>query len=185
MIRRVTSSRLFGRMALKGAAGITLAYILTPLVFVTWLAFFRQEIPSFPPEGYSLRWFWAIADNDRFVSGFVLSLQLAVIATSIGLCLGLQCAIIEFARNVLKLGDANSTEIDRNCRHPVVCMLDEQFHITDMGGTMRLGAYPCELVEGSKAHEAYAALQVDERHRHRYEFNNTYRAQFGEHGLVV
>ena len=84
---RNTGSRLFGRIALKGAAAITLAYILTPLVFVTWLAFFRQEIPSFPPEGYSLRWFWAIADNDRFVSGFLLSLQLAVIATSIGLCL--------------------------------------------------------------------------------------------------
>jgi len=93
VIRRFASSRLFGRVALKGAAAITLAYILTPLVFVTWLAFFRQEIPSFPPEGYSLRWFWAIADNDRFVSGFVLSLQLAVIATSIGLCLGLPAAL--------------------------------------------------------------------------------------------
>lgn len=102
-----------------------------------------------------------------------------------GICLGLQCATIEFARNVLKLADANTTEIDRNCRHPVVCMLDEQFHITDKGGTMRLGAYPCNLTEGSKAHEAYGALQVDERHRHRYEFNNTYRAQFAEHGLVV
>ena len=90
---RNTSSRLFGRMVLKGAAAITLAYILTPLVFVTWLAFFRQEIPSFPPEGYSLRWFQAIAGNDRFVSGFLLSLQLAVIATSIGLCLGLPAAL--------------------------------------------------------------------------------------------
>ena len=78
------NSRRIGRVALNGAAGVTLAYILTPLVFVTWLAFFRQEIPSFPPEGYSLRWFWAIAGNDRFVSGFLLSLQLAVIATSIG-----------------------------------------------------------------------------------------------------
>ncbi|TMJ66301.1 MAG: ABC transporter permease [Alphaproteobacteria bacterium] len=93
MMPRNTGSRLFGRIALKGAAAITLAYILTPLVFVTWLAFFRQEIPSFPPEGYSLRWFWAIADNDRFVSGFLLSLQLAVIATSIGLCLGLPAAL--------------------------------------------------------------------------------------------
>jgi CTP synthase len=102
-----------------------------------------------------------------------------------GICLGLQCATIEFARNVLKLGDANTTEIDRNCRHPVVCMLDEQFHITDKGGTMRLGSYPCDLVEGSQAHEAYGKLRVDERHRHRYEFNNQYRAQFSEHGLVV
>jgi putative spermidine/putrescine transport system permease protein len=93
VIGRVASSRLLGRIALKGGAAITLAYILTPLVFVTWLAFFRQEIPSFPPEGYSLRWFRAIAGNDRFVSGFLLSLQLAVIATSIGLCLGLPAAL--------------------------------------------------------------------------------------------
>ena len=93
MIERIASSRLLGRAALKGAAGVTLAYILTPLVFVTWLAFFRQEIPSFPPEGYSLRWFQAIAGNDRFVSGFLLSLQIAVIATSIGLILGLPAAL--------------------------------------------------------------------------------------------
>ena len=81
----VANSRRLGRVALKGAAGIALGYILTPLLFVTWLAFFRQEIPSFPPEGYSLRWFLAIADNDRFVAGFLLSLELAVIATGIGL----------------------------------------------------------------------------------------------------
>jgi putative spermidine/putrescine transport system permease protein len=91
MLRRV-SSRQLGGLALKAAAAVTLAYILTPLVFVTWLAFFVQEIPSFPPEGYSLRWFWAIAGNDRFVSGFLLSLELAVIATSIGLLLGLPAA---------------------------------------------------------------------------------------------
>jgi len=82
-----------GPLALKGSAAITLAYILTPLVFVTWLSFFRQEIPSFPPEGYSLRWFAAIPGNDRFVSGFLLSLQLAVIATGIGICLGLPAAL--------------------------------------------------------------------------------------------
>src|SRR5262245_1712423 len=93
MIMRVVSSRRLGRLALKAAATLTLAYILTPLVFVTWLAFFVQEIPSFPPEGYSLRWFWAIAGNDRFVSGFLLSLQLAVIATAIGLLLGLPAAL--------------------------------------------------------------------------------------------
>ena len=90
---RIASSQMLGRIALRGAAGITLAYILTPLVFVTWLAFFRQEIPSFPPEGYSLRWFQAVAGNDRFVSGFVLSLQVAVTATGIGLCLGLPAAL--------------------------------------------------------------------------------------------
>jgi putative spermidine/putrescine transport system permease protein len=92
-LARLTASRALGRLLLRGSAAVTLAYILTPLAFVTWLAFFRQEIPSFPPEGYSLRWFRAIADNDRFVSGFVLSLQLAVIATGIGLCLGLPAAL--------------------------------------------------------------------------------------------
>ena len=86
-------SRTLGRWLFNGAAAATLGFILLPLIFVTWLAFFRQEIPSFPPEGYSLRWFQAIAGNDRFVSGFLLSLQLAVIATSIGLCLGLPAAL--------------------------------------------------------------------------------------------
>jgi len=102
-----------------------------------------------------------------------------------GICLGLQCALIEFARNGVGLEDANTTEIDRNCRHPVVCMLDDQFDITHLGGTMRLGSYPCVLVEGSRAHQAYGSLLVNERHRHRYEFNNQYRQQFTAHGLLV
>jgi len=102
-----------------------------------------------------------------------------------GICLGLQCALVEFARNVAGLEDANTTEIDRNCRHPVVCMLDDQYDITHLGGTMRLGSYPCVLVEGSRAHEAYGSLLVHERHRHRYEFNNQYRQQFAAHGLLV
>jgi len=89
----VAKSRRLGRLALNCAAVIALGYILTPLLFVTWLAFFRQEIPSFPPEGYSLRWFLAIAGNDRFVAGFLLSLELAVIATGIGLLLGLPAAL--------------------------------------------------------------------------------------------
>ncbi len=102
-----------------------------------------------------------------------------------GICLGLQCGLIEFARNVIGLADANTTEIDRNCRHPVVCMLDEQYDITDLGGTMRLGSYPCALTEGSKAHQAYGSLLIHERHRHRFEFNNQYRQQFAAHGLVA
>jgi len=93
LMRRSASFPRLGRLVLNGAATLTLAYILTPLVFVTWLAFFRQEIPSFPPEGYSLRWFQAIPGNDRFVSGFLLSLELAVVATSIGLSLGLPAAL--------------------------------------------------------------------------------------------
>src|SRR6516165_10145435 len=94
-----------------------------------------------------------------------------------GICLGLQCAVIEFARNVVGLEDANTTEIERNCAHPVVCLLDEQYDITHMGGTMRLGSYPCALKEGSRSHEAYGKRLVSERHRHRYEFNNHYRPQ--------
>ncbi len=101
-----------------------------------------------------------------------------------GICLGLQCAVIEFARNVVKLEDANTTEIERDCRHPVVCLLNEQFQVTQMGGTMRLGSYPCNLVEGSKAAQAYGGSTVSERHRHRYEFNNAYRQQFAANGML-
>jgi CTP synthase len=102
-----------------------------------------------------------------------------------GLCLGLQCGVIEFARNVIGLEDANSTEIEQNCPHPVVCLLDEQYDITDMGGTMRLGSYPCKLLEGSRAHQAYGSLLVHERHRHRYELNNRYRRQLEAKGFVI
>ncbi len=82
-----------GRWLLKGVAGITLLYILLPLIFVTWLSFYRQEIPSFPPEGYSFRWYEAILDNDRMVDGLLLSLQLGVLATAIGLALGVPAAL--------------------------------------------------------------------------------------------
>jgi putative spermidine/putrescine transport system permease protein len=88
-----TSSRFVGRMALRAAAGVSLAYILLPMFFVIWLAFFAQEIPSFPPEGYSLKWFRAIPGNDRFVNGFLLSLQVAVVSTLIGLAIGVPAAV--------------------------------------------------------------------------------------------
>jgi putative spermidine/putrescine transport system permease protein len=88
-----TSSRFAGRIALRSAATLSLGYILLPMFFVIWLAFFAQEIPSFPPEGYSLKWFRAIADNDRFVTGFLLSLEVAVIATAIGLLIGVPAAV--------------------------------------------------------------------------------------------
>ena len=87
------NSRRIGRYGLNGMAGLALAYILTPLFFVTWLAFFRQEIPSFPPEGYSLKWFAAIPGNDRFINGFLLSMQVAVTATLIGLAVGVPAAL--------------------------------------------------------------------------------------------
>jgi CTP synthase len=101
-----------------------------------------------------------------------------------GICLGPQCAVIEFGRNVVGLADANTTENEPGCRHPVVCLLDDQYAITHLGGTMRLGSYPCKLIEGSRAHQAYGSLLVHERHRHRYEFNNQYRQQFLANGMV-
>ncbi len=102
-----------------------------------------------------------------------------------GICLGLQCASIEFARNVVGLAGAHSTEISKDTPHPVICLLDEQKAITDKGGTMRLGAQPCHLTPGAKSAEAYGRLIISERHRHRYEFNNLYRQQFEANGLIV
>jgi CTP synthase len=101
-----------------------------------------------------------------------------------GICLGLQCAVIEFARNVLGLEDANSSEIEPACRNPVISLLEEQVDVTQLGDTMRKGSYPCVLREGSLAQAAYGGTLVHERHRHRYEFNNAYRAAFAERGLV-
>ncbi|EAQ78467.1 CTP synthase [Blastopirellula marina] len=101
----------------------------------------------------------------------------------LGICLGMQCAAIEFARNVVGLEGAHSTEFSKDSPHPVICLLDEQKNITDKGGTMRLGAQDCSLVPGSHAHEAYGHESINERHRHRYEFNNKYREQFAKHGL--
>jgi CTP synthase len=101
----------------------------------------------------------------------------------LGICLGMQTAIIEFARNVLKLDDSHSSEFAPECENPVVSLMESQQHITDMGGTMRLGAYPCRLARGSKAAEVYGVPEVSERHRHRYEVSNQYRDMFVEHGL--
>ena len=101
-----------------------------------------------------------------------------------GICLGMQCATIEFARNVLGLKGANSTEFAAGAKHPVIDIMAEQKTRTDLGGTMRLGAYDCRVKKGSKAGEAYGQGRVRERHRHRYEFNNTYRMDFEEHGVV-
>ncbi len=102
-----------------------------------------------------------------------------------GICLGLQCATIEFARNVLGLAEANSTEFDPTTPHPVVALLDAQRKVTHIGGTMRLGAYLQKLTEGSKAHIAYHGLEVSERHRHRYEVNNDYRAKLEAAGFAI
>ncbi|AKP53686.1 CTP synthase [Cyclobacterium amurskyense] len=102
-----------------------------------------------------------------------------------GICLGMQVAVIEFARNVLGLKDASSTESDPDCKDPVIFLMEEQKGVKQMGGTMRLGAYPCEMKKGSKAYTAYGKSKITERHRHRYEFNNKYLKVFEEHGMIA
>jgi CTP synthase len=103
----------------------------------------------------------------------------------LGICLGMQCAAIEFARNVAELEGANSTEFDKDTPFPVICLLDEQQNITDKGGTMRLGAQISQVHEGSRSLESYGEKEISERHRHRYEFNNVYRKQLEAHGLKI
>ncbi|WP_281990412.1 CTP synthase [Aquimarina aggregata] len=100
-----------------------------------------------------------------------------------GICLGMQMAVIEYSRNVLGLKDACSVEVDENTSNPVIDIMEEQKSITDMGGTMRLGAWNCELVEKSKVFEAYGETMISERHRHRYEYNNKYKEQLEQAGL--
>ena len=102
-----------------------------------------------------------------------------------GICLGMQMAVIEFARNVLGLSEAHSTEMDANTPDPVIDMMEEQKKITIIGGTMRLGAYPCQIKEGSLAEEIYGATSVSERHRHRFEFNNEYLEDFEGNGMIA
>lgn len=102
-----------------------------------------------------------------------------------GICLGMQMSVIEFARNVLNLKDAHSTEMDVNTPSPVIDLMEEQKKITAKGGTMRLGAYPCVLKAGSLAEKVYGRLEISERHRHRWEFNDTYLAAFEEHGMIA
>ena len=102
-----------------------------------------------------------------------------------GICLGLQCAAIEFGRNVVGLEDAHSTEFQKDTPHPLICLLDEQQQITHKGGTMRLGSQPCVLDENSRSYQCYGTTNIDERHRHRYEFNNVYRQQFNAHGMII
>lgn len=114
----------------------------------------------------------------------------------LGICLGMQCAVIEFARNVCRMKDANSTEFDKETPYPVIYLIEEWYDFrnqtiqrrdlnSDKGGTMRLGAYPCILEEGTKAYKAYGTHEIIERHRHRYEFNNDYREVLGRNGLKI
>ena len=103
----------------------------------------------------------------------------------LGICLGMQMAVVEFARNVLGLKDANSAEFDKNTKNPVIHIMEEQKKVNKKGGTMRLGAYPCIIKEGTLASKIYKEKEISERHRHRYEFNNSYREELEKAGLTI
>ncbi|SFT91024.1 CTP synthase [Lishizhenia tianjinensis] len=102
-----------------------------------------------------------------------------------GICLGMQCAVIEYARNVIGWDDAHTVEISDDCSYPVINLMEEQKNISDMGGTMRLGSYACKLKSKTNIYEAYNTEIVNERHRHRYEFNNEYLEEFEKHGMIA
>lgn len=123
--------------------------------------------------------------GDRGIEGKILAAKYARVhnVPYLGLCLGMQVMCIELARNVLESDEPNSTEFDPNTKYPIIDLMEDQRSIADLGGTMRLGAYPCTLEPGSKAHTAYGTENISERHRHRFEFNNKYREMLGEAGL--
>ena len=102
-----------------------------------------------------------------------------------GICLGMQCAVVEFCKNVLQITDANSTEVDPGTSEPVIDLMPEQKKITAKGGTMRLGAYACKLSKNSISYKAYGKSDISERHRHRYEFNNAYLDRMESAGLIA
>jgi CTP synthase len=103
----------------------------------------------------------------------------------LGICLGMQAAVVEFARNIANLENANSTEMNPETEHPVICLMDSQLNVTDMGGTLRVGSYDCMLEPNTRIHQAYNKDLIKERHRHRWEFNSHYEELLKEHGLVI
>ena len=125
--------------------------------------------------------------GDRGIEGKILAAKYAREnkIPYFGICLGMQIAVIEYARDVLGLDGANSTEFNESTLYPVIYIMDDQKDIVDKGATMRLGSYECALVEGSRASKAYGQKSVRERHRHRFEFNNAYRKRLEDAGLVV
>jgi len=125
--------------------------------------------------------------GERGIEGKILAIQYAREhdVPFFGICLGMQMAVIEFARNVIGLRGAHSTEMKEDAAYPVISMMEEQKKVKLMGGTMRLGAYPCEIKEGSLAHNIYGQLNISERHRHRYEFNNEFLQQFLDNGMIA
>ncbi|AKP25803.1 CTP synthetase [Leptospira interrogans serovar Manilae] len=125
--------------------------------------------------------------GDRGIEGKILAIQYARTngIPFLGICLGMQCAVVEYGRNVLGLKDANSTEIRPDTEHPVISLLEEQNDIEQMGGTMRLGSYPCKVKENTLSYSEYKSILIHERHRHRFEFTNRYRKQYEENGMII
>lgn len=125
--------------------------------------------------------------GERGVEGKIIAAQYAREhdIPYLGICLGMQIAVIEYARNVLGYNDAHSSELAPETTHPVIDLMPEQKDVEDLGGTMRLGLYPCKITEGTLAHKIYGADLIYERHRHRYEFNNFYRKELIDAGLVI
>jgi CTP synthase len=123
----------------------------------------------------------------RGIAGMIRAIQFAreEKVPYFGICLGMQCAVIEFARNVCGLAEANSTEFEQNTPHPVIYKLRDLLGVDTIGGTMRLGAYPANLAPGSRAHRVYNTAVISERHRHRYEFNRTFEETLTRNGLVI
>ena len=123
--------------------------------------------------------------GSRGIEGKILAIQYARThgVPFLGLCLGMQLTIVEYARNVIGYTDAHSVELDPNTTHPVIALMPDQNGVEDIGGTLRLGAYPCVLDKDSRAYQLYGQENISERHRHRYEVNNDYRAVLAENGL--
>ena len=125
--------------------------------------------------------------GDRGIEGMICAIQYAreKQIPYLGLCLGMQLTIVEFARNVLGYADAHSKEFNEETTHPMIHIMPDQDGVTDLGGTLRLGSYPCVLADGSKAAELYGEKEIHERHRHRYEVNNKYRDVLQENGMML
>lgn len=157
-------------------------------VMLKWVD--SEELDSNGPEQYFSDVYGILVPGgfgERGIEGKLKAIQYAreYRIPYFGICLGLQCAVIEFARNVCHLKDANSIEFNPETPHPVIHIMESQKNIKDMGGTMRLGAYACILKEKTKAYKAYKSSYISERHRHRYEVNNEYRRILQEKGMIL
>jgi len=182
--KSINESLIHGGM--KHGVRVSIEYVDAEFLEQGDLSIFDQMDAILVPGGF----------GDRGTLGKMMAIQYAREHKKpfLGICLGMQMAVIEFARNVAGLTDANSSEFDIHTANPVIALLTEwdeggkkitRDESSDMGGTMRLGGYPCKLIPGTKAAIAYGAEEVRERHRHRYEFNNTYRSQLEAAGLVI